>query len=92
MYLLDVWIVTNERIVDSTQQGFFHRTISELHIHRIQDISVSIKGIIRTFFHFGDLQIQTAGEEERFNFSEIASPDVVKDKIMQIALKYKNNI
>src|SRR4051812_5450739 len=32
MYTLDVWIVTDRRIIDSTQHGFFNRTVSELHI------------------------------------------------------------
>ena len=85
MYTLDVWIVTNHRIVDSTQNGFFNRTVSELHLARIQDISVQTKGVIQTFFKFGDLQVQTAGTEERFNFSQIPNPGQVKDEIMKLA-------
>lgn len=85
MYTLDVWIVTNHRIIDSTQHGFFSRTISELHLGRIQDISVKTKGIIQTFYNFGDLQVQTAGAEERFKFSQIPQPVKVKDVIMKLA-------
>lgn len=87
MYTLDFWIVTNKRIIDSTQNGFFDRTVSELHIYRIQDISVNVKGVIETFLHFGDLQVQTAAEEERFNFSQIPNPSGVKDEIMKLAEK-----
>src|SRR3989338_9807531 len=43
MYALDVWIVTNHRIIDSTQHGFFNRTTSELHLSRVQDISVQVE-------------------------------------------------
>ncbi|MFH0804530.1 MAG: PH domain-containing protein [Candidatus Zambryskibacteria bacterium] len=85
MYTLDVWIVTDRRIIDSTQNGFFNRTISELHLTRIQDISVQTKGVIQTFFKFGDLQIQTAGAEEKFKFSQIPHPVKVKDEIMKLA-------
>jgi uncharacterized membrane protein YdbT with pleckstrin-like domain len=84
MYTLDVWIVTDHRIIDSTQKGFFNRTVSELHISRIQDISVETKGVIQTFIKFGDLQVQTAGAEEKFMFSQIPHPDRVKDKIMEL--------
>jgi uncharacterized membrane protein YdbT with pleckstrin-like domain len=84
MYILDVWIITDRRIVDSTQHGFFNRVISELHMSRIQDISVSTAGIIPTFLKFGDLQVQTAGNEEKFNFSQIPHPERVKDTIMDI--------
>lgn len=88
MYTLDVWIVTNQRIIDSTQHGFFNRTVSELHLNRIQDISVQTQGIIQTFLKFGNLQIQTAGTEERFKFFQIPNPEKVKDEIMKLALPH----
>lgn len=84
MYTLDVWIVTDRRIIDSKQHGFFSRTTSELHLNRIQDISVNTDGVIHTFLKFGDLNIQTAGVEERFNFSQIPHPEKVKDQIMKL--------
>ncbi len=87
MYTLDFWIVTNKRVIDSTQNGLFNRTVSELHVYRIQDISVNVNGVVQTFLHFGDLVIQTAAEEERFRFSQIPNPGQVKDKIMGLALR-----
>lgn len=85
MYTLNIWIVTDRRIIDSTQQGFFSRTVSELHMTRIQDISVETKGVIQTLLKFGDLQVQTAGKEDRFRFSQIPHPERVKDEIMKLA-------
>ncbi|MBN2094081.1 MAG: PH domain-containing protein [Candidatus Zambryskibacteria bacterium] len=87
MYLLDVWIVTNKRIIDSTQHGFFNRKVSELHLKRIQDMSVEIKGVIQTLFTFGDLRVQTAGTEEKFKFLQIPFPLEAKDKIMGLITK-----
>ena len=84
MYTLDVWIVTNRRIIDSAQHGFFNRTISELHLTRIQDISVETRGFVQTILHFGDLQVQTAGTEEKFKFHQIPHPEKVKDEIMKL--------
>jgi uncharacterized membrane protein YdbT with pleckstrin-like domain len=84
MYTLDVWIVTDRRIIDSAQHGFFNRTVSELHISRIQDISVQTKGVIQTFIKFGDLQVQTAGTEDKFRFVQIPHPERVKDEIMKL--------
>ncbi|MEO8637770.1 MAG: PH domain-containing protein [Candidatus Taylorbacteria bacterium] len=83
MYTLDVWIVTNHRIIDSTQHGFFDRRISELHLARVQDISVETEGMIPTFFHFGDLEVQTAGTESKFKCIKIPHPEAVKGKIME---------
>jgi len=85
MYTLDVWIVTDRRIIDSTQHGFFNRMISELHMTRVQDVSVHIGGPIQSILHFGDLEVQTAGTEEHFKFIQIPHPEQVKDEIMKIA-------
>lgn len=82
MYLLDVWIITDHRVVDSEQHGFFSRTVAELNLYRIQDISVEISGIIPTFFDYGDLEIQTAGTAEKFFFKQIPDPNGVKDIVM----------
>jgi|SRR3989338_471761 len=87
MYTLDVWIVTDRRIIDSTQKGFFHRNISEMHMDRIQDITTNINGVIETFLDFGELQVQTAGTEERLRFLQIPEPEKVKSEIMKVALK-----
>ncbi|KKT20774.1 MAG: hypothetical protein UW06_C0055G0007 [Parcubacteria group bacterium GW2011_GWE1_43_8] len=82
MYLLDSWIVIDHRIIDSEQKGFFSRTVSELSLSRIQDISTHIVGPLTTILDFGDLEIQTAGAEPKFVFKEIPGPNAVKSKIM----------
>ncbi len=83
MYLLDIWIVTDHRVIDSEQQGFFSRTVSELSLSKIQDISVAVRGAIPTFLDFGTLEIQTAAAARKFEFKQIPHPNEVKDKIMR---------
>lgn len=82
MYLLDVWIVTDHRIIDSEQQELFNHTVAELGLHSIQDISVQIAGVIPTFLDFGSLEVQTAAAMEKFFFKQIPHPEKVKDIIM----------
>jgi len=78
-YYLDVWIVTDQRIINIEQRGLFNREIAEQGLDRIQDVSGIQKGVLQTFFSFGDVHIQTAGEVQKFVFSQIAHPfDVVK--------------
>lgn len=73
-YYLDVYIVTNERIVNIEQDGFFRRKISELHLHQIQDVNAQVKGVFATLLHYGDIYIQTAGERENFIFKVVPNP------------------
>lgn len=84
IYTLNVVIITDRRIIDSDQHGLFNRKVSELHISRVQDVSVHIHGILETFLKFGDLVVQTAGQEMQFVFHEIPHPDKARGVIMQI--------
>ncbi|MEK7194694.1 MAG: PH domain-containing protein [Patescibacteria group bacterium] len=88
MYLLDVWIVTDHRIIDSQQHGFFNRTLSELNLAKIQDISVLVKGGVPTLLDFGNLEIQSAGAENRFLFEQIPNPYRIKDLVMKMHNQY----
>ena len=87
LYSLDVWIITNERIIDNRQFGFFNRVVSEALLTKIQDISIEIEGMIPTFLNYGNLKVQSAGTEERFLFLQISEPAKVKDEIMKLTKK-----
>ncbi len=89
MHTLDTWIVTNERIIDISQIGFFKRKVSELHLSSIEDISVHVSGVLQSYFEFGNLEIQTAASSQRFLFEEIPTPLIVKDKIMHTAMNHR---
>lgn len=83
-YYLDVWIVTNKRILNIEQQGLFHRTASELSLNAVQDATSEVKGFLRTIFNFGNVSIQTAGEEKRFLFRDVPHPEKTKEKIIHV--------
>ena len=88
-YYLDVWIITNERIVDVRQEGFFARIISEQRLYRIQDVTSEVQGFFPTIFKYGNIYVQTAGSKQRFFFSEIPHPDRVRDEIIKLAERSK---
>jgi len=84
IYTLNVVIITDRRIMENEQKGIFNRKVSELHMSRIQDISVHVRGILETFLKFGNLVVQTAAHESQFTFYEIPQPEKVKNTIMKI--------
>lgn len=63
-YYLDMWIITNSRIIDVEQKGLFNRQISEIPLQHVQDVTIEVRGFIETFLKFGRIRIQTAGERE----------------------------
>lgn len=73
-YYLDLWIITDRRIILVDQISFFNRNVSIFRLERLQDIEFKIKGIIPTFLNFGTLNAQTAGAHES-NFKSNGLPD-----------------
>lgn len=83
-YYLDIYIVTDQRLVDISQLGLFRRQISELQIRQVQDVSAHVEGIFPTVLHFGDVYIQTAAERENFIFQSIPHPYTVAKQIVDL--------
>ncbi len=83
-YYLDMWIVTNDRIVNVEQRGLFARTVAELDLYKIQDITSDVSGIIASIFDYGHVNIQTAGAELRFNFIDVKTPHKLRKEIIEL--------
>jgi membrane protein YdbS with pleckstrin-like domain len=78
-YYLDVWYVTEKRIIDIDQKQLFHREVSNLRFDHIQDVTLEVRGIIATFLDFGDIRVQTAAEDSQdFFLKYVAHPEEVK--------------
>ncbi|MEK7652960.1 MAG: PH domain-containing protein [Patescibacteria group bacterium] len=71
---LDVWTITTFRIINREQEGLFSRTVAELDLYRVQDVTAEQKGVLATLLGYGDVYIQSAGEKERFVFEQISNP------------------
>ena len=59
MWYFTVYIVTNQRLRQVTQRGFFGKDVVELRLSKIQNISYNIPGFTGEVFGFGTMVIQT---------------------------------
>jgi hypothetical protein len=73
-YHNDVWVITNQRLVDSRKGNPFNLQLSTADLVNVQDITVQRSGILRTVFDFGDIICQTASERQQFTLSGIPDP------------------
>lgn len=83
-YYLDVWLITNERLIDIAQKGLFARTVAETRFYLIQDVTTEVKGFIPTVFGYGNVYVQTAGATQRFALKEVPNPYTLARRIMEI--------
>ncbi len=88
-YYLDIVILTNERIVEVEQKVLFGRSISELHLIDIQDVTSQTKGFLETLFNFGTVSVQTAGTTRYFVFKHLSNPRFIAQKITTLKANLK---
>lgn len=78
-YYLDVWYVTEKRIIIADQKYLFDREISNIRFDKIQDVSVDVNGLIPTFLDFGNIRVQTASEDNtEFIMTVVRHPEEVR--------------
>lgn len=82
---LDMWIVTNDRLLDMAQKSLFHRTVSEVDLYQIQDASSEVHGLFPSIFNYGNIILQTAGPVPKFVFRSVANPNDLREKILHLA-------
>jgi len=76
-YENDVWVVTDQRLVDSLKRHWFHHRMASVDLVDIEDVAVVREGFLRTMFDFGDVQVQTAAQQPNFILSAIPRPSSV---------------
>lgn len=81
-YYLDVWYVTEKRIIIIDQKYLFNREVSNVRFDKIQDVSVEVPGFLSTLLDFGNIKVQTASEGIcEFNMRVIRHPAQVRQVI-----------
>lgn len=84
-YYYDVYILTYDEIFDINQSGFFERKISQLSLLRVQDVSSDIKGFFPTLFAYGNVLVETAGEQvESFLLKAVPNPQEFSAKVLEM--------
>lgn len=81
----NLFIVTNERIIDYDFQSLTSRGASEIALENIEDVSEHSVGFLPNMFNYGDVLIYSAAEKSAVTFSKVPRPTFVRDKITDLA-------
>jgi uncharacterized membrane protein YdbT with pleckstrin-like domain len=76
-------VFTNLHLIEVEQVGLFGNTVSQVSFSRVQDVTGNKAGFFPTIFNYGDVEIQSAGEQEKFVFHYASHPDQVADDALK---------
>lgn len=77
-----VFIVTDQRLIQITQKGLFHRSVVDMGLNQIQMVNYEISGIEQTLLGFGTIVMQTFVGD--LVIHEIHHPAKIQKKILEI--------
>ncbi|HVQ43992.1 MAG TPA: PH domain-containing protein [Candidatus Saccharimonadia bacterium] len=83
VYRHNLLIFTNVHIVQVEQLALFQRRVSQLNLRRIEDVTGMHQGFLQSIFDFGEVQIQSAGEQEKFIFKNAPHPQQLADEALE---------
>jgi hypothetical protein len=83
-WYFNVYIVTDERVVDVDWYAVLYHKVSSAQIAHIEDVSASQGGFFASVFDYGNIQIQTAAEQENFEFVNVPHPQLVAKEIQKL--------
>lgn len=54
-----IFIMTDQRFIQITQKGLFHRAVADLGLQQIQSVNYEVSGLQETLLGFGTMKMQT---------------------------------
>jgi uncharacterized membrane protein YdbT with pleckstrin-like domain len=88
IYRQNKLIVTDKNITQVIQNGLFNRKVSELSLANVEDVTAQQQGIFATIFGYGELRVETAGEQNNFHFSYCPNSNYCGKIILDARQKY----
>jgi hypothetical protein len=77
-YHNDIWVITNQRIVDSIKKHPFSHRLSTADLVNVQDMTVERNGPLQTMLNYGDIVCETASDGGEFVLAGIPRPQDIQ--------------
>ena len=85
LYWLDIWVVTDRRLIDIDYRRLFDRDIAILRLDKLQDVTVRVQGLLGNLLKYGSVSVQTAGESREFVIDQIANPESLRNALVRVS-------
>lgn len=81
-WYFSVFIMTDQRFIQITQRGFFHRSVADLGLNQIQSVNYAVSGFQETLLGFGTIMMQTYVGD--LVLTDIHKPGKVQKRLLTI--------
>ena len=81
LWYFHIGLITSLRVIDIDLSGILYRHVSEAKHQNIEDVSYKQVGFITSVFNYGDVTVQTAGNEANIEYDRVPQPSIVADII-----------
>ncbi|MBC7503497.1 PH domain-containing protein [Candidatus Gracilibacteria bacterium] len=88
---LDLFIITDQRIIGIEQVSSLSRRVSECGLDRVQEVNAEVTGIFQTVLHYGHVHIHTASENSDMIVSYAPNPVENGNRINTIISEYRSH-
>ncbi|HUV46755.1 MAG TPA: hypothetical protein VMW29_01340 [Candidatus Bathyarchaeia archaeon] len=86
-WFFNVYIVTDERIIDVDFISLVYRETSQVALDKIQDVTYKSGGLLKGLFDYSDVFVQTAAEIQTIEFELVPHPAIVVKMINQLIIQ-----
>jgi len=88
---LDMYVITNKRIIGIDQISFLNRTVSECSLADVQEVNSKTKWVLANLFDYGSVTIQTAWNASNFHMSIVPNPLKSARQILNVVEELKKD-
>ncbi|HEY5668120.1 MAG TPA: PH domain-containing protein [Candidatus Saccharimonadales bacterium] len=81
-WYFSVFIVTDKRLIQITQKGFFNRTVIDMGLNQIQMVNYQVSGLQETLLGFGTIMMQTFVGD--LVIHEVPHPAKIQKRLLEI--------
>lgn len=81
-WYFSVFIITDQRFIQITQKGLFHRAVADLALAQIQSVNYEVAGLQETLLGFGTIKMQTYVGD--LTIHDVHKPAHIQKKIVGI--------
>ena len=81
-WYFSVFIVTDQRLIQITQKGLFHRSVIDMNLNQIQMVNYEVAGLQETLLGFGTIMMQTFVGD--LVIHDIHHPAHIQKKILEV--------